>query len=82
LQIQDKGKAASEAGIGAQVAVSLGKAIVGRHIHEGELFYVKVPDSHAKLLLTKFEDRLMSEEIEALKKYVEIMRIESPFWAV
>jgi translation initiation factor 5B len=82
LQIQDKGKAASEAGIGAQVAVSLGKAIVGRHIHEGELFYVKVPESHAKLLLTKFEDRLMSEEIEALKKYVEIMRIESPFWAV
>jgi translation initiation factor 5B len=82
LQIQDKGKAASEANTGAQVAVSLGKAIVGRHIHEGETFYVKVPEAHAKVLLTKFQDRLTSEEIEALNEYVEIMRVESPFWAV
>lgn len=81
LQIQDKGKAASEATIGAQVAVSLGKAIVGRHIHEGEVFYVRVPESHAKMLLTKFEDRLMPEEIETLNEFVEIMRLESPFWA-
>jgi translation initiation factor 5B len=82
LQIQDKGKAASEATTGAQVAVSLGKAIVGRHIHEGETFYVKVPEAHAKVLLTKFQDRLTSEEVEALNEYVEIMRVESPFWAV
>lgn len=81
LQIQDKGKAASEATVGSQVAVSLGKAIVGRHIHEGELFYIKVPESHAKLLLKKFEDRLTSEELEALNEFVEIMRTESPFWA-
>lgn len=81
LQIQDKGKSASEANIGSQVAVSLGKAVVGRHIHEGEIFYVKVPESHAKLLLTKFEDRLMFEEVEVLKEFIEIMRIESPFWA-
>jgi translation initiation factor 5B len=81
LQIQDKGKAASEANTGSQVAISLGKAIVGRHIHEGETFYVKVPESHAKMLLTKFEDRLTPEEIDALKEYVEIMRVGSPFWA-
>ncbi|PVX24008.1 MAG: translation initiation factor IF-2, partial [Candidatus Bathyarchaeum sp.] len=81
LQIQDKGKAASEATIGSEVAVSLGKTVVGRHIHEGELFYVKVPESHAKVLLTKFEDRLMPEEIEALNEFIQIMRVESPFWA-
>jgi translation initiation factor 5B len=81
LQIQDKGKAASEANVGSEVAVSLGKAIVGRHIHEGETFYVRVPEAHAKLLLTKFSDRLTSEEIDALKEYVMIMRVESPFWA-
>jgi len=81
LQIQDKGKAASEANVGAEVAVSLGKAIVGRHIHEGETFYVRVPEAHAKLLLTKFSDRLTAEEIGALKEYVMIMRVESPFWA-
>ena len=81
LQIQNKGKSASEAKIGSQVAVSLGKAVVGRHIHEGEFFYVRVPESHAKVLLTKFEDRLMSEEVEVLNEFIEIMRVESPFWA-
>ena len=81
LQIQDKGKPASKADVGAQVAVSLGKAVVGRHIHEGETFYVRIPESHAKVLLTKFEDRLTPEEIEALKEFIEIMRVESPFWA-
>jgi len=81
LQIQDKGKAASEAKIGAEVAVSLGKAIVGRHIHEGETFYVRVPEAHAKVLQTKFQDRLTAEEIEALNEFIEIRRRESPFWA-
>ncbi len=81
LQIQDKGKAVSEADVGMQVALSLSKAIVGRHIHEGETFYVKVPEAHAKILLTKFQDRLTTEEIEALNEFIEIMRKESPFWA-
>jgi translation initiation factor 5B len=81
LQIQEKGKAASEAKIGAQVAVSLGKAIVGRHIHEGETFYIRVPEAHAKVLQTKFQDRLTAEELEALNEFIEIRRRESPFWA-
>lgn len=82
LQIQDKGKAASEANIGAQVAVSLGKATVGRNIHEGNIFYVKVPEAHAKVLQTKFQDRLTAEELEALMEFIAIRRLESPFWAV
>ena len=82
LQIQEKGKAASEAKIGAQVAVSLGKATVGRHIHEGEIFYVRVPEAHAKVLQTKFQDRLTTEEFEALNDFIAIRRLESPFWAV
>jgi len=81
LQIQEKGKAASEANIGAQVAVSLGKAVVGRHIHEGETYYVRIPEAHAKLLLKKFEDRLSSEELETLNEFIAIMRVSSPFWA-
>lgn len=81
LQIQDRGQAVSEANAGMQVAFSLNKAIVGRHIHEGEVFYVRVPEAHAKILLTKFQDRLTPEELEALNKFIEIMRIESPFWA-
>jgi translation initiation factor 5B len=81
-QIQDKGKPASEAKVGAQVAVSLSKAIVGRHIHEGEVFFVRLPEKHAKILRTKFEDRLSSDELEALTEYIELRRRDSPFWAV
>jgi translation initiation factor 5B len=82
MQIQDKGEAVSEANAGSQVAISVTKTIVGRHIHEGEIFYVRVPEAHAKVLLTKFQDRLTAEEIETLNEFVEIMRLESPFWAV
>jgi translation initiation factor 5B len=82
MQIQDKGKAVSEANVGLQVAVSLGKPVVGRHIHEGDVFYVRVPEAHAKVLLAKFQDRLTPEEVEVLNEFIEIMRVESPFWAV
>ena len=82
MQIQDKGKAVSEANAGLQVAISVTKTIVGRHIHEGEVFYVRVPEAHAKVLLAKFQDRLTAEEIEVLNEFIEIMRLGSPFWAV
>ncbi len=81
MQIQDRGKAVSEADVGLQVAVSLNKPVVGRHIHEGDVFYVRVPEAHAKILLTKFQGRLTPEEVAALNEFIEIMRLESPFWA-
>ncbi len=80
-QIQDRGQAVSEADTGMQVAVSLDKPIVGRHIYEGDVFYVRVPESHARIFLTKFQDRLSSEELGALNELVELMRRKSPFWA-
>lgn len=82
MQIQDRGEAVSEANAGQQVAISVTKTIVGRHIHEGEVFYVRVPEAHAKILLAKFQDRLTPEQIGALNEFIEIMRLESPFWAV
>ncbi len=81
LQIQDKGKAVSEAKTGMQVAISMEKPVVGRHINEGDVVYVKVPESHAKIMLTKFQDRLSSEELEALNELVRVMRLKSPLWA-
>jgi translation initiation factor 5B len=82
LQLQDKGKAIPEATIGMQVAVSLEKPIVGRHIKEGDVLYVKVPEAHAKAMLTKFQTRLSPEALDALNNYVKIMRQKIPFWAV
>jgi len=81
LQIQDKGKAVSEAKMGALVAVSLEKPIFGRHINEGDTLYVKVPEAHAKAMLTKFQARLTSEELDALNELVDVVRVKVPFWA-
>ncbi len=82
MQVQDQGKAVSEASRGMQVAVSLEKPVVGRHINEKDVLYVRVPEEHAKLLLTKFQERLTPEEHEVLSEYVELMRKKTtPFWA-
>jgi translation initiation factor 5B len=81
LQIQDKGKAVSEARTGMQVAISLEKPIFGRHINEGDTLYAKVPEAHARAMLTKFQTRLSAEELEALNEYVNFMRKKIPFWA-
>lgn len=81
MQIQDRGQTVSETNVGTQVAVSLNKPVVGRHINENDVLYVMVPEEHAKTLLTKFVDRLSPQELEALNEYVEIMRRKNPFWA-
>jgi translation initiation factor 5B len=81
-QIQDKGQAISEAKQGMQVAVSLDKPMVGRHIFEKDVLYVKVPEPHAQALLKNFMDKLTPEEQETLNEYVNLMRKKIPFWAV
>jgi len=80
-QIQEKGKALPEAGKGMQVAISIDKPTVGRHIFEKDILYVKVPEHHTKMLLTTFMDELTTEEQEALEEYVNLMREKIPFWA-
>lgn len=79
-QIQDKGKALSEAQQGMQVAVSMDKPMVGRHVFEKDVLYVKIPEPHAKALQASFMEKLNPEEQEALREYLEIMRKKVPFW--
>jgi translation initiation factor 5B len=80
-QIQEKGKALSEASKGMQVAISLDKPMVGRHIFEKDILYVKVPEQHAKALQTMFMEKLTVEEQEALNEYINIMKKKTPYWA-
>ncbi|MCW4003002.1 MAG: translation initiation factor IF-2 [Candidatus Bathyarchaeota archaeon] len=80
-QIQDQGKAVGEAKVGMQVAVSMDKPIVGRHVFEKDVLYVKVPEADAKLLLTAHLDDLTAQEQEVLKEYVTLMRKKTMFWA-
>jgi translation initiation factor 5B len=79
-QIQDKGKALSNAQQGMQVAVSMERPIFGRHIFEKDVLYTKIPEAHAKILLTTFMERLTKEEQDVLNEYVNIMRKKVPFW--
>jgi translation initiation factor 5B len=79
-QIQDKGETIPEARTGMQVAISLEKPVVGRQIDEKDTLYVKVPEDHAKLLRTKFQDNLTLDEQGALDEYVKLMQKKIPFW--
>jgi translation initiation factor 5B len=80
-QVQEEGKSIPEAKAGAQVAISMEKPIAGRHVFEGDVLYVKVPEEDAKILLTTHSEDLNSQEQELLKEYVNFMRKKIPFWA-
>ena len=79
-QIQDKGKAISEAKKDMQVAVSMDKPIVGRHVFEKDILYVKVNESDAKTLMDSHKDKLSDEEQAVLMEYVKLMQKKTPFW--
>ena len=79
-QIQDKGKAVSEAKLGMQAAVSMEKPIVGRHVFEKDTLYVKVPESDVRILMSTHSEKLTEDEQEVLKEYIAIMRKKVPFW--
>jgi translation initiation factor 5B len=79
-QIQDQGKAVPVAKKGMQVAVSMDKPIVGRHVFERDVLFVKVPEADAKSLLTTHLDDLTAEEQEVLKEFVSLMRKKTLFW--
>jgi translation initiation factor 5B len=80
-QVQDKGKAISEATQGMQVAVSMDKPTVGRHIFEKDVLFVKVPEPDVRAFQGVFADKLNEEEQKALKDYILAMRKKSPFFA-
>ena len=72
LRIQDQGKDVPEVGVGKQIAVSIDKPVVGRHIFEGDVLYVDVPVKHARALSTKFRDHLSPGELSLLDELAGI----------
>ncbi len=80
-QIQDRGQSVSEATKGMKVAVSMREPVVGRHIREGEILYVAIPENDARLLLKEYNDMLDEDAKGALNEIVEIRRKLDPLWA-
>jgi translation initiation factor 5B len=80
-QIQDSGEAISTAEEDKEVAVSMPRPIVGRHIKERDVLLVEVPEKDAKLLRDKYQERLTAGALEALRELIEIKRKKDPVWA-
>jgi translation initiation factor 5B len=80
-QIQDSGEAISTAEEGKEVAVSMPRPIVGRHIKERDVLLVEVPEKDAKLLRDKYPERLTVGAQDALRELTEIKRKRDPVWA-
>jgi translation initiation factor 5B len=70
-RIQDKGKEIEEALTGNQVAISIEEAVVGRHIKEGDVLTVSVPEDHARRLLANFRNSLSDEEVAFLEELLK-----------
>lgn len=79
--IQDKQENLSEAKKGRQVAVSLPNVTIGRQLHEEDLLYSALPESHFRKYkeLKRF---LSKEEIDIIREIADIMRNQNPVWGI
>ena len=81
-QIQFQRENVPNAVEGKEVAVSMPRPIVGRHIKERDILIVDVPEKHAKLFREKYSDRLTVDAMEALRELIGIKRRDDILWAI
>ncbi|MHA1149556.1 MAG: translation initiation factor IF-2 [Promethearchaeota archaeon] len=82
-QIQDRGKNLDKADKDSEVAISIRGIEVGKDIDRDETLFVYVPESHVRQLMGRFINELTSDQKEALREYIMIMRKkEHPWWGM
>ncbi|MHA2182137.1 MAG: translation initiation factor IF-2, partial [Promethearchaeota archaeon] len=82
-QIQDKGQTLEKAMRDSEVAVSIRGIEIGREIGNDEILYVNIPESHVRQLMGKFLDELTTDQKQALREFIVIMRkTVHPWWGV
>ncbi len=80
-QIQDKGQTLEKASKDSEVAISIRGIEIGRDIGKDETFYVSIPESHVRQLMGKFVNELTTDQKQALREYVTLMRKAiHPWW--
>ncbi len=79
--IQDKQENLNEAKKEQQVAISLPGVTMGRQLHEEDVLYSAIPESHFKTY-KEFKKQLSHEEREVLKEIADIMRNTNPMWGI
>lgn len=78
--IKSKEDFLQEAKRGDQVAVAIDGAMVGRHIHPGEILYVDISKDDVIKLVKELRDMLDETDIRALKKTAQVKAQKDPFW--
>ena len=82
-QIQDKGQTVEKADKDNDVAISVRGIEIGRDINRDEILYVNVPESHVRQLMAKFLNELTSDQKDALREYIKLMRATNhPWWGM
>jgi translation initiation factor 5B len=81
-QIQDKGQTLDKADHNSDVAISIRGIEIGRDLDKDETLFVSVPESHVRQLMTKFINEITSDQKEALKEYIQLMRIQNPWYGM
>ncbi|MBI2672598.1 translation initiation factor IF-2 [Candidatus Woesearchaeota archaeon] len=79
--MQLEGKNVEKAEKGKEVAISLPKVVVGRHIKEGDILISDINEVDF-VKLKKLKKYLNKEEIELLKELAEIKRRKNSMWGV
>ncbi|AEC52725.1 translation initiation factor IF-2 [Pyrococcus sp. NA2] len=78
--IKSRDEFLQEARKGQAVAIAIEGAIVGRHIHPGEILYVDISRDDAITLLRNLRDVLEDTDVKALKMTAQVKAKEDPFW--
>jgi translation initiation factor 5B len=82
-QIQDKGQTVEKADKDSEVAVSIRGIEIGREIGNDEVLFVNVPESHVRQLMGKFLDELTTDQKQALREFIILMRkTMHPWWGM
>jgi translation initiation factor 5B len=82
-QIQDKGQTLDKAPKDTEVAISIRGIEIGRDIEKDETLFVNIPESHVRQLMGKFNDELTTDQLQALREFVTLMRKTThPWWGM
>ncbi|HUU75863.1 MAG TPA: translation initiation factor IF-2 [Methanoregulaceae archaeon] len=69
-----------EANAGAEVAISIEGAIVGRQLDEEDDLFVDIPERHVKVLEKEMKRHLPISTQEVLEEFTSMKRKGDPFW--
>ncbi len=82
-QIQDKGQTLDKAPKDSEVAISIRGIEIGRDLEKDEVLFVNVPESHVRQLMGKFIDELTTDQKQALREFITLMRRTThPWWGM